>query len=292
MSAPVRQTIMLKPMQAAASGYARLQSEGGRTIVQVHARGLSAKGARLFWHSGGRSFRELGHAQVNAHGESSFEAAAPSDALSPERLQALMVISDDKAPSPLLIGLCVPQHAGRLMEAKNAALALCDQLRPRAVAPTSKPVPPVPVPKPRPRPSPPQELPREIFLPAIDPSPYMPAKPVAADAPEPFVHVPPPPAAPPVDRLRPLQWPHGFDKLRPFFEKALPCRLFDLPGWRFVYAAHAGGPDGLWLGMQAQDGRVRRLAYVQRSDLPPKEGSWQPMRGLDGMTYQVMWQKI
>ena len=56
----------------------------------------------------------------------------------------------------------------------------------------------------------------------------------------------PTPKAPPADRLRPLLWPRGFEALRPYFEKGIPCRLFDLPGWRFVNAAQAGGPDGLW----------------------------------------------
>ena len=83
-----------------------------------------------------------------------------------------------------------------------------------------------------------------------------------------------------------------FEKLKPFFEKALPCALIDLPGWRFVYAAHAGGPVGLWLGMRQVDGRVVRLAYAVRGNQPPGKGPYRPALGLDGMVYQVLWQTV
>ena len=103
----------------------------------------------------------------------------------------------------------------------------------------------------------------------------------------------PTPKAPPADRLRPLLWPRGFEALRPYFERGIPCRLFDLPGWRFVNAAQAGGPDGLWVGMQQVDGRVRRVAYAHRSETPPPGGRpYRPARGTDGHTYQVLWQRV
>ena len=37
----IRKTILLKPMQAGVSGYARVQAEGSRALVQLHAHGLS-----------------------------------------------------------------------------------------------------------------------------------------------------------------------------------------------------------------------------------------------------------
>ena len=274
----MRRTIMLKPMQPGASGYARLQCEGGRTLVQLHARGLEPGTVRMYWYLSGQAARELGCRPVNAHGEASLEAETPSDAAGPERLQALMLVSSSEHPKPLLVGLCAQQSAGSLMDVKNAALALCDRLSRPAESPPSLP-PPAPAPLPESA-----KVPREIFLPAIDPAPYTAAvqetpalaKPVRSTL--------------PAGRLRPLIWPRGYEKLRPYFEQALPCALFDLPGWRFVYAAHAGGPGGLWLGMLRQDGRVKRIAYAHRGDaLGPNA---KPVRGLDGMTYQVLWQSI
>ena len=35
-----RRTILLKSMQPALSGYARMQTDSGRTLIQLHARGL------------------------------------------------------------------------------------------------------------------------------------------------------------------------------------------------------------------------------------------------------------
>lgn len=277
----IRRTILLKPMQTGVSGYARVQAEGSRALVQLHAHGLSVSEVQLFWYLSGQTARELGSARVNARGEASFEAEAPPDALAPGRLQALILLSCGASPAPQLIGLCAQQSAGSLMDAKNAALALCDRLRKRTVVPTQPP--PAPAPASKSRQSEPA-LPREIFLPAIDPQPYS----AAHESPAP----PPRRTAPPADRLRPLQWPRGFEKLRPYFEKALPCVLFDLPGWRFVYAAHAGGPGGLWLGMRQIDGRVVRLAYAVRGKQPPAEGPYRPALGLDGMVYQVLWQTV
>ena len=168
------------------------------------------------------------------------------------------------------------------MDAKNAALALCQRLKPAprpAVRPVSAAAPPPPPPA--------ETLPREVFLPAIDPTPYTqalaPAK--SETPPEPFL--PPPRSAPPADRLQPLRWPRGFESLKRYFENTLPETLFDLPGWRFVRAA-----PGLWIGMQQQDGRVCGVAYAHRGDTPPSPGKgYRPLRGTDGQMYQVLWQK-
>lgn len=120
--------IMLKPMRAGADGYARLQSEGGRTLLQIHARGLSAGSLHAYWYAGGGEARDLGSARVNARGEAALTAEAPEDGLAPERLKALILVSGGEEPAPLLIGLCVQQSAGSLLDAKNAALALCERL--------------------------------------------------------------------------------------------------------------------------------------------------------------------
>lgn len=281
-----RRTIMLKPMQPALSGYARMQTDGGHTLLQLHARGLEAgENVRLYWYLSGQAAQEIAQTESNAHGEVSVEAEAPS-ALAPQRLQAVILISAGEHPKPLLIGLCIEQSAGSLMDVKNAALALCERLtaarRPAVMPVAAEPL----VPK---SPTAAQPLPREVFLPAIDPSPYAPAQ---AQDDEPLL---PPPArsALPADRLRPLRWPRGFESLRPYFEKALPTTLFDMPGWRFVYAAHAGGPNGLWIGMQQQDGRVCGVAYVHRGNVPPAPGrGYRAVRGLDGQMYQVLWQRV
>jgi len=280
-----RRTILLKPMQPALSGYARLQTDGDKTLLQLHARGMEpGEDICLYWYLSGQHAREIIRAAVNAHGEISIEAEAP-EAVAPARLQAVLLISGDP-PKPLMIGLCSQQSAGSLMDAKNAALALCERLK-RPEPPAVRPViceekkPPVSVPP----------LPREVFLPAIDPAPYAQAfQPKAED--EPLL---PPPVrnAPPADRLKPLRWPRGFESLKPYFDRSLPCALFDMPGWRFVYAAHGGGPNGLWIGILQQDGRVCGVAYAHRGDTPPAgRREYRAARGLDGQTYQVLWQKV
>lgn len=279
-----RRTILLKPMQPALSGFARLQAEGASMLVQLHARGLEeGQKTRLYGYLNGQNAHELGQTTVNAHGEVSLEA---EENHSSERLEALILISADEQPKPLLIGLCSQQAS--LLDVKNAALALCERLitqRRPAVQPVTNPTPEAP-------PSIQQELPREVFLPALDPAPYAQATFPNAEQQEPML---PPPVrnAPPVDRLRPLRWPHGFESLKPYFEKALPTALFDMPGWRFVYAAHAGGPNGLWIGMRQQDGRVRGVAYAHRGDHPPAERrGYRTLQGLDGLPYQVLIQQF
>lgn len=280
-----RRTILLKPMQPAVSGYARWQTDGGHTLIQLHARGLEpGEEVRLYWYLSGQHAQEIAQATVNAHGEVSAEYEENE---TPERLLALILISGGEKPKPLLIGLCADQSGSGLMDAKNAALALCERLnasRRPAVRPVS-----VPAAAPC---AEADSLPREVFLPAIDPAPYAQAVPEKQKAPEPFL---PPPArnAPPADRLRPLRWPHGFECLKPYFERALPTALFDLPGWRFVYAAHAGGPNGLWIGIQPLDGQVRGVAYAHRGAHPPAAGKgYRAVRGLDGQMYQLLIQQV
>ena len=282
-----RRTMILKPMQPALSGYARLQTDNAGTLLQLHARGLEeSQPVRLYWYLSGQRAQEIARGEANAHGEVSIEADVPKSPSSGP-LEALILITAGEDPKPLLIGLCAQQSAGSLMDAKNAALALCERLNAPA-SPAARPVqadPPAETVQAQSHP-----LPREVFLPAIDPAPYQ-----QASAPPPEEPMLPPPkhTSPPADRLRPLVWPRGFESLKPYFEKALPTALFDMPGWRFVYAAHAGGPNGLWVGIQQLDGRVCGVAYAHRGDTPPVSGQgYRPARGTDGQMYQVLWQKV
>ena len=189
--------ILFKPMRPGVSGYARLQSERGALLAQLNARGLEAESVQAYWYGAGGEARLMGATRVNAHGEASLTAELPGDALAPERLQAVLLLSGGAEPVPLMIGLCVQQSAGSLLDAKNAALALCERLarmqQARSVpkgpvqpvsGPVAEPPPPAPPPPVRPAPQPQvipvkqprkreRELPREIFLPAIDPLPYV-----------------------------------------------------------------------------------------------------------------------
>ena len=265
-----RRTILLKPMQPALSGYARMQTDSGRTLIQLHARGLEeGEDVRLYWYLNGQNAQEIAQFSANANGEVSAEH---EETIAAERLQALILISGGSQPRPLLIGLCREQDGTALMDAKNAALALCSRLNEKR-RPAVRPV----------------AAPETLPVPAADP--YTQAVSVAE---EPQAILPPPSRnAPPADRLKPLRWPHGFESLQPYFDKALPIALFDLPGWRFVYAAHAGGPSGLWIGRQQVDGQVCGVAYAHRGDTPPAAGKgYRPMRGTDGQMYQVLWQKV
>lgn len=281
-----RRTILLKPMQPALSGYARMQSDSSHTLVQVHARGLEkGQNVRLYWYLNDQHAQEMAQTTANAHGEASFEADETESAA---RLHALILISADEAPKPLLIGLCSQQAS--LMDVKNAALALCERLvslRRPAVQPVATSLPPE---SPRPK----ADLPREVFLPALDPAPYAQALPSAQTEQLEKVILPPPTRnAPSVDRLKPLQWPHGFESLKPYFDNALPTAPFDMPGWRFVYAAHAGGPNGLWIGMRAQNGRVCGVAYAHRGDKPPAgQRGYRAITGQDGLAYQILIQNV
>lgn len=265
-----RRTIMLRPMQAGVSGYARLQTENGRALVQVHARGLEQSSVRLFGCLRGQSAREMAACPVNANGEASMEVELAQE----DRLEGLVIITDEDDPRPLLTGLCVPQSAGGLLEVKNAALALCDRLRKR---PKPRPAPVVrPVDKQQP-------LPREIFLPAIDPAPYLQAA-VRIEQPVPAARKP---SGVPVDALPALRWPRGFESLKAYFDHAMPVALFPMPGWRFVQAA-----SEWWIGIQPRDGRVRGVAYAYLGDRAPDGAPYRPVRGLDGRMYQVLWQEV
>jgi len=93
----------------------------------------------------------------------------------------------------------------------------------------------------------------------------------------------------PVDALPQLIWPRLFHTVREAFDRYPPSGRFLLPGWRFVCASHQG--EGLWIGRQAQDGRVIRTAYVLRG--APEEGSeYQPLRGTDGCVYRALVQRL
>lgn len=128
MEGVTRRMMMLRPMQAGLSGYARLQEEAGWQLVQINLRGLQGGGMRAFWYAGEGLVRELGRSAANARGEAALSAELPVDPAAPGRLTALLIADDSDKPRPLAIGLCAAQSAGSLMDAKNALLALCDRL--------------------------------------------------------------------------------------------------------------------------------------------------------------------
>lgn len=348
--------IMLKPMQPGLGGFARLQSEGRRTLAQVNVRGLSCKGLRAFWYLGGGLLAELGTAAVNAKGEAFLEGELSGERHGAEQPRAILLAENAAAPRPLLIGLCAAQSPADLLDAKNASLSLCERLkresapRPATVlretssaipslsasasrkengSPTGQATPAeaeaasveAAVPQPcssappgRTKKGPenasplnaptlrPFSPPREIFLPAIDPSPYVPAeerpasvleeRPIPASVSPPVQEAPAPPPrqGTPVERLPDLRWPKAFAGLREYFERLPPCRVLNLPGWRFVCVSRQ--EDGLWIGCWQQDGAVRRVAYAMRGE-PERDGGrpYQRMVGVDGKVYRVLVQR-
>lgn len=122
------QMMMLRPMQAGISGYARLQGEADRQLVQIHLRGLRGGSIRAFWYAGDGLARELGSSPANQKGEAGLYTELAADAVAPRRLAALLITDGGEKPRPLAIGLCTAQSAGSLMDARNALLALCDRL--------------------------------------------------------------------------------------------------------------------------------------------------------------------
>ena len=331
--------LLLRPMRTGVSGFARMQWERGQAWVQLNVRGAPSEGIRAFWYSSGGEARELGTCAANARGEASLEGPAPGDRYAPERLQALIVVENNAAPRPLLIGLCTETSAGSLLDAKNASLSLCDKLA-RAAAKRREPIGPKPTdasaqrkettessareaaqtplsspnapsrPVSVPTPAREKALPREIFLPALDPAPYVQAMerpaeaalpPIRQESPAPVSDAPPPQPEPgnakkpprtgvPVGRLPSLEWPKAFRSLREYFVKCPPDTPFDWPGWRFVRVSRQG--DGLWIGRQARGSRVYRVAYAMRG-APPRDDPrpYQPVRGRDGAVYRVLVQR-
>lgn len=303
-----RRLLLLKPLRPGLRGYARLQWEGGHTEVQIQLRGLQGGGVRFFWYHG--QARELGQAPANPRGEAGLMASVSDNLLAAGDQQALLILSAEEKPQPLMLGLTGSADGGALLEMRAAALALCQKLAPKPAPAHLPPAATAHAPQPQPE-HPPKnhsarlELPREIFLPAIDPAPYMSARepipgkppsagstlshspdaPNSAPSPEPAIS----PLRPWADALPVLRWPRAFSSLRPYFEAGLPCNPLHLSGWRFVHAADAGGPQGLYLGFLARDGAVRRLAYALRTPHPPTP-AFRPTLSPDGLSYQVLWQ--
>lgn len=346
--------IMLKPMQVGVSGYARMQSDRGQTLIQINLRGVKIASVRAFWYCSDYEVRELGVAKTNKRGEAAIEAELPQGQLAPERLHAILIIGEADEPIPLMIGLCDKQNAGNILDAKNASMALCEKLsknakkrraqdeaeraakeeramqeqrqREAALMPKTEPVPvrpEIPVPErvdvvqsvPHIPPVPYDDPPREIFLPAIDPFPYIiaqeaeepretsnlvePSSETVMEAPPESIHrtnleieLPPRPIRndPPADRARRLVWPKPFEPLRSYFQTNKPCAIFRMPGWRFVKLST---DEGMYIGYWQMDGKVRRIAYAIPQDTPPPDGRpYRARRGMDGRIYQVLWQKV
>lgn len=320
--------LMLRPMKSGAGGFARLHRRGRYASLQIRAKGIGQEGFQAFWHQDGGDVPlgcaicdARGEAVLNAD-------LPEECTLLPGRLQALLLVENSQQPGPLMIGLWAEGSAGSMMDARSACLALCERLQPRPArqepAPVDDPSPAVPepsvpevppcdapplpmedirrllaqvdVPRPLPprrepvvlllteeKPAPP-EPPRDIFLTAIDPLPYVEAteRPQPMSTPAPVEQPPRQPA----DTLPQLRWPTVFQPLREHFLSHPPTGLFALPGWRFVCLSRQDG--GLWLGRQALDGTVRRVAYVQPGRAT---GEYQPLVGTDGKEYRALVQK-
>ena len=391
--AVTHQMIMLRPMQAGISGYARLQGDTGRQLIQVNLRGMQCEEMRVFWYAGEGLVREVGRSLTNLRGEASLHGELPLEAAAPRRLMALLITDGDERPRPLALGLCTAQSAGSLMDAKNALLALCDKLA-RLSGQTSAPLAEAlaaPLPeksadqsekpvnrqknrsasnrgkaspkaggqadgrpdaekvaqklplesaaprreRPGYREAQADRLPREVFLPAIEakarperrrfqremaaPDRQKPREtaaipqrdetaavrhqsptkdemvpgsiPLPAAEPFPRAQAVQPSAARqrglPADRLPCLQWPAAFAPLAGYFDRCMPQRLLDWPGWRFIQVPES--KSALWIGYRQQDGRVQQVAYALPADAKPPQGQpFQPARAADGRPLQVL----
>lgn len=250
-----RTTLIFKAMENGVSGHAVLWTDDGRCRVQVRAKGLPAKAALY-------AYRRMEKPELLSE--------TAMDVRNIRRMDGLMVIGGEPL-RPLLLGLVKPGDEA-MLDLQSQAQSLCKI--PRVETPPPKPaVRPVLAP-----------IPKEVFLTALDPTPYV----TAADGkPEPLLP-PPRPSGPPADRLRPLKWPRGFEVLKPYWEQSIPRALFDQPGWRYVPAA-----DGLWIGIRRADGQVKGIAYACKGNSPPPTaGKWQPMKSKDGTWYQLLIQSF
>ncbi|MDD3409639.1 MAG: hypothetical protein PHY12_02400 [Eubacteriales bacterium] len=197
-----RTYVMLRPMAAGASGFARLETGADHLLVQWQGKGLRARSVRTFAYGGEGAVKELGVSPVDESGQASllFQARAGQWGFAPDQILALFTLSDEREPKPLLIGQCTRQSGGGLLDAKNAMLALCARMgegarerereaeRQNAPAPAPKAAEPTPPPAPEPEPEPsaplpesqpaeaPAAIPQEVFLPAVDPRVYVTAE--------------------------------------------------------------------------------------------------------------------
>lgn len=354
--AVTHQMMMLRPLQAGLCGYARLQGEARRQLVQVHLRGMLQKEMRVFWYAGEGLVREVGRASANPRGEASLNADLPMDANAPRRLMALLITDGETRPRPLAIGLCTSQSAGSLLDAKNALLALCERLtKDQETMPAPAPVStnhettekaPQKIAIPGDEPtkaqhkakkgseknqsnarqtdtrtrqhsiSPLLDLPREVFLPAIETRtrterrrtrreekqqpPTAAAQPSedpiskenrcespAATPTQPVSPQPHKPCRPPADQLPALQWPGPFQALAAYFDRYPPVGLMNWPGWRFVHVPE--GAHGLWIGYFQQDGCVAQVAYALPADAPTPQGQpFRSARTANGLPIQLL----
>ncbi len=291
------QMIMLKPMCLGISGFARLQCQSHCAMLQIHIRGACCDLIQAFWYGGGGEYRHLGNMTVNARKEASITVDLPSLFYAPERLQALLLLDDEAKPAPLLVGLCTEQSAGSLLDAKNAALALCEK-QIKALPSTQRATTPsqivteekAPIPKTEDLP------PKEIFLPAIDPLPYI----VASDKTAPDLQLADLPTDPPkrlqrsadalpCDILPKRIWPKGYEQLAPYFLQYPPCAPFDLPHWRFVALPN----QGVMVGYAHTKGKIHHIGYVYEGQQPPNDNRpYRSHRGRKGQSYHVLWQQI
>ena len=187
--------ILFKPMRPGVSGCA-IAERAGSAAGAANARGLEAESVQAYWYGAGGEAWLMGATRVNAHGEASPHGRASWDALAPERLQAVLLLSGGAEPVPLMIGLCVQQSAGSLLMPKTprwpcasgwrhaAGPERSQRLSSRFRAPSQSRPPPALPPPVRPAPQPqviPVKQPRKRregtaagdLLPAIDPLPYV-----------------------------------------------------------------------------------------------------------------------
>ena len=103
------------------------------------------------------------------------------------------------------------------------------------------------------------------------------------------------PETPPVDALPHLVWPGTAQKLRPYFEKSRPLRLFDWPQWRMIRWQHRGGAP-CYVGVRVGERRVTAVLYVVQARggmLPPKGlAGYRYQRASDGQGYWTLIQEV
>lgn len=103
------------------------------------------------------------------------------------------------------------------------------------------------------------------------------------------------PQTPPVDALPVLEWPGTAQKLRPYFEKNRPLRLFDWPQWRMIRWQHMGGAP-CYVGVRVGERRVTAVLYAVQARggmLPPKGlAGYRYQRAADGKGYWTLIQEV
>lgn len=265
----LRTYVMLRPVEGALSGFARLEVTGSR--VQLTARVTPAEAPLRALLLGGRmpdaAVEDLGRMHPGGQQASLHHGGLPAARLgTPEGYHTLVIATDWPDARLLLMGSLAGRPCCTPQEARQAVAAYL------ALPPEGS----VPLPEAS---SPDEEASCEACPAAEADRPHGAAPPVQLSP----LSAEPPPAC--LMALQPVRWPQALRPLEEEFARQPPAAPFDAPGWRFIRLSLP--PDAparfCYVGRLVRGGRVAEVVYAlpgERATLPP--GGLQGYRYVQG----------